>query len=175
MGLKQVVKTTEEIIPLNSEELKIRLLDESDLLAYKYSHKYMHIGLVQIAFKPLTLEGSLESFMVALRDGRNLNWKQSLMGIVQTSLTPEGSVNLEFDNIIRPSTSSRLSESSSMRNYISPFDYKIERPLESLRASTSQIRDTERIERLIIDYNNIISGINTRDPEITESEKEFEI
>ncbi|KAL9666644.1 hypothetical protein QQ045_000979 [Rhodiola kirilowii] len=79
MGLKQIVKTTEETIPLNSKELTIRLLDESDLLAYKYSHKYMHIGLVQIAFKLLTLEGLPESFTAALRDGRNLNWKQSLM------------------------------------------------------------------------------------------------
>ncbi|KAL9677508.1 hypothetical protein QQ045_005740 [Rhodiola kirilowii] len=212
MGLKQVVKTTKETIPLNSEELTIRLVDESDLLAYKYSHKYMHIRLVQIAFKPLNLEGLPESFiMAALRDGRNLNWKQSLTGIVQTSLahgpiyfdvypnlqlslsdinlldsltlnvktdgynykfgtkTTEGSVNLEFDNISRPSTSSRLSsklsKSSSMRNYISPFDYKIERPLESSRASTSQIKDAERIERLIIDHNNIVSGINTKDPE----------
>ncbi|KAL9678366.1 hypothetical protein QQ045_016210 [Rhodiola kirilowii] len=64
-----VVKTTEETIPLNSDELTIRLLEE-----------------MQIAFKPLTLEGLLESFIAALRDGRTLNYKKSLMGIVQTSL-----------------------------------------------------------------------------------------
>ncbi|KAL9669966.1 hypothetical protein QQ045_007516 [Rhodiola kirilowii] len=300
IGLKQVIKTTEETVPLNSEGLNIRLLEESDLLLYRNSYKFMHIGLVQIAFKPLTLEGLPESFIAALRDGRNLNYKQSLMGIIQISLahgpvyfdvypnmqlslsdinildaltlnvktngynyksgteviaicyriyykplftlnphcrimdkqiketviiesnfskssistrrkikweeiefpsewilaevvqpqpisqnelinliqSPEGDVTLEFDNLSRPSTSSRpssrLSKSNSIRNYISPFDFRIEKPVESSRASTSQIREQERIEKLIIDHNNIVSGINTKDPEITESEKDFD-
>ncbi|KAL9662665.1 hypothetical protein QQ045_027498 [Rhodiola kirilowii] len=94
-------------------------------------------------------------------------------------VTPEGTITLEFDNISRPSTSSRpssrLSKSSSMRNYISPFDYKIEQPMESSSASTSQIRDTERIERLIMDHNNIVKGLNTKDSEITESEMDFHL
>ena len=47
----------------------------------------MHIGLVQVAFKSLTLRGLLESFIAALRDGRNQNWKKSFIGTVQTSLT----------------------------------------------------------------------------------------
>ncbi|KAH0639493.1 hypothetical protein KY290_036759 [Solanum tuberosum] len=46
----------------------------------------MHIGLVQVAFKPLTLGGLPESFIAALRDGRNQNWKKSLIGTIQTSL-----------------------------------------------------------------------------------------
>ncbi|KAL9680935.1 hypothetical protein QQ045_012716 [Rhodiola kirilowii] len=185
MGLKQVVKTTEETIPLDSEELTIRLLDESDLLLYRNSHKFIHIGLVQIAFKPLTLEGLPESFIAALRDGRNLDWKQSLMEIIQTSLahdqvvppqsitknnlidviqTPEGSVKFQFEDIARSTTSSRLSRSNSMYSFISPINYKIEQPLESSRASTSQIRDAERIERQIMDHNNIVKGLNTKDP-----------
>ncbi|KAL8488701.1 hypothetical protein ACS0TY_024840 [Phlomoides rotata] len=50
------------------------------------THKFLHVGLVQIVFRPLTLEGLPESFLTALRDGRNLNWKQSLMGIIQSNL-----------------------------------------------------------------------------------------
>ncbi|KAG5632672.1 hypothetical protein H5410_004389 [Solanum commersonii] len=46
----------------------------------------MHIGLVQVAFKPLTLRGLPESFIAALRDGRNHNLKKSLIGTIQTSL-----------------------------------------------------------------------------------------
>ena len=47
----------------------------------------MNNGLVQIAFKPLTLEGLPESFVAALRDARNLNWKKSLIGIMEFNLT----------------------------------------------------------------------------------------
>lgn len=36
----------------------------------------MHIGLVQIAFKPLTLKGLPETFLATLRDARNLNFRQ---------------------------------------------------------------------------------------------------
>ncbi|KAG5568233.1 hypothetical protein H5410_064753 [Solanum commersonii] len=46
----------------------------------------IHIGLVQVAFNPLTLRGLPESFIAALRDGRNHNWKKSLIGTIQTSL-----------------------------------------------------------------------------------------
>ncbi|KAG5572771.1 hypothetical protein H5410_062537 [Solanum commersonii] len=46
----------------------------------------MYIGLVQVAFKPLTLRGLPESFIAALRYGRNHNWKKSLIGTIQTSL-----------------------------------------------------------------------------------------
>ncbi|KAG5632675.1 hypothetical protein H5410_004392 [Solanum commersonii] len=46
----------------------------------------MYIGLVQVAFKPLTLRGLPENFIAALRDGRNHNLKKSLIGTIQTSL-----------------------------------------------------------------------------------------
>ncbi|WMV26068.1 hypothetical protein MTR67_019453 [Solanum verrucosum] len=46
----------------------------------------MHIGMVQIAFKPLTLKGLLETFLAALRDARNLNFPQSLMGSIESTV-----------------------------------------------------------------------------------------
>ncbi|KAG5589784.1 hypothetical protein H5410_040298 [Solanum commersonii] len=39
-----------------------------------------------VAFKSLTLRGLPESFIAALCDGRNHNWKKSLRGTIQTSL-----------------------------------------------------------------------------------------
>lgn len=86
--VKQVVKTTEQSIALNSDERVLQLLSATDIESYRShkNYKFMHIGLVQIAFKPLTLEGLPESFVAALRDGRNLHWKKSLMGIIQSSL-----------------------------------------------------------------------------------------
>ena len=54
----------------------------------------------QVAFKPLTLEGLPESFIAALQDGRNLDWKKSLMGIIQSSLA-HGPVHFDvYPNLV---------------------------------------------------------------------------
>ncbi|KAG5589583.1 hypothetical protein H5410_040097 [Solanum commersonii] len=42
--------------------------------------------MVQIAFKPLTLKGLPETFLAALRDARNLNFRQSLMGSIESTV-----------------------------------------------------------------------------------------
>ncbi|KAG5580130.1 hypothetical protein H5410_050757 [Solanum commersonii] len=42
--------------------------------------------MVQISFKPLTLKGLPETFLVALRDARNLNFRQSLMGSIESTV-----------------------------------------------------------------------------------------
>ncbi|KAG5621594.1 hypothetical protein H5410_006812 [Solanum commersonii] len=68
LGLKQVVKTTEETITIDSDNQTFRLLSDNDLAPYKDIYRFMHIGLVQVAFKPLTLRGLPESFIAALRD-----------------------------------------------------------------------------------------------------------
>ncbi|KAL9669364.1 hypothetical protein QQ045_006909 [Rhodiola kirilowii] len=98
----------------------------------------------------------------------------NLINLIQT---PQGNITLEFDNTSRPSSStrpgSRLSKSSSMRNYISPFDYKIEQPIEPHRASTSQFRESDRIDRLVMDENNIVKGLNMKEPELTDSDMDF--
>ncbi|KAK9677506.1 hypothetical protein RND81_11G147800 [Saponaria officinalis] len=110
LGLKQVVKTTEESISLNNTEMVLQLLNNYDLKPYrKDDHKFIHIGLVQVAFKPLTMEGLPESFVAALRDARNLDWKKSIMGVIKTSLAhgpvyfdvyPNLTLSLSDDNIL---------------------------------------------------------------------------
>ncbi|XP_070045086.1 uncharacterized protein [Nicotiana tomentosiformis] len=42
--------------------------------------------MVQIAFKLLTLKGLPETFLAALRDARNLNFRQSLMGSIESTV-----------------------------------------------------------------------------------------
>ncbi|KAG5590172.1 hypothetical protein H5410_040686 [Solanum commersonii] len=71
------------------EKIGFKLLSENDLAPYRDIYHFMHIGLVQVAFKPLTLRGLSKSFIVALRDGRNHNWKKSLIETIQTSLAYE--------------------------------------------------------------------------------------
>ncbi|KAG5630645.1 hypothetical protein H5410_002362 [Solanum commersonii] len=97
LGLKQVVKTTEETITIDSDNQTFRLFSKNDLAPYRDIYHFMHIDLVQVAFKPLTLRGLPESFLVALRDGRNYNWKKSLIGTIQTSLA-YGPISLQDEN-----------------------------------------------------------------------------
>ena len=68
LSTKQVVKTTEQSLALNSDEQTIQLLNKKDIDLYKFRYNWMHIGMVQIAFKPLTLKGLPKTFLVALRD-----------------------------------------------------------------------------------------------------------
>ena len=68
MRFKQIVKITEETIIKDSDHGTFRLLSESDFSPYREN-----IGLVQIAFKPLTLRGLPESFIAALRGDGNQN------------------------------------------------------------------------------------------------------
>ncbi|KAG5621177.1 hypothetical protein H5410_006395 [Solanum commersonii] len=89
LGLKQVVKTTKETITIDSDYQTFRLLSENNLAPYRNRYRFMHIGLVHVTFKPLTLRGLPESFIAALRNGRNHNWKKSLIGTIQTSLAYE--------------------------------------------------------------------------------------
>ncbi|KAG5570698.1 hypothetical protein H5410_060464 [Solanum commersonii] len=89
LGLKQVVKTTEETLTIDSDHQTFISLFENYLAPYREIYRFMHLGLVQVAFKTLTLRGLLERFIVALRDGRNQNWKKSLIGTIQTSLADE--------------------------------------------------------------------------------------
>ena len=86
IGLKNIVKTVEESIPIDNNELSVELLTRHLIEKYVHSYKFIHIGLIQVALKPLTLNGLPESFIAILRDARNLNWRQSLMGIMQSSL-----------------------------------------------------------------------------------------
>ncbi|KAG5579668.1 hypothetical protein H5410_050295 [Solanum commersonii] len=83
---KQLIKTTEQSLALNSSEQTIRLLNKRDVDLYKSQYKFLHIGMVQIAFKPLTLKGLPETFLAALRDARNLNFRQSLMGSIESTV-----------------------------------------------------------------------------------------
>ena len=62
LSTKQVVKTTEQSLALNSDEQTIQLLNKRDIDLYRSRYNWMHIGMVQIAFKPLTLKGLPETF-----------------------------------------------------------------------------------------------------------------
>ncbi|WMV38339.1 hypothetical protein MTR67_031724 [Solanum verrucosum] len=83
---KQLIKITEQSLALNSSEQTIRLLNKRDIELYKKQYNFLHIGMIQIVFKPLTLKGLPETFLAALRDARNLNFRQSLMRSIESTV-----------------------------------------------------------------------------------------
>ena len=81
-----MVKITEQSLALNSDEQVVQLLNKRDIDVFKSTYNWMHIGMVQIAFKPLTLKGLPGTFLAALRDARNLDFRQSLMGSIESTV-----------------------------------------------------------------------------------------
>lgn len=80
------IKTMERTVQLNNNEQLLKLLAIEDISPYLDNYNFLHIGLIQIALKPLTLQGLNASLITSLRDGRCLDWAKSLMGVMQTSL-----------------------------------------------------------------------------------------
>ncbi|GAV71757.1 MP domain-containing protein, partial [Cephalotus follicularis] len=48
--------------------------------------KYIHFALVHVTIKPLTMQDLNTSILVCLRDARHLNFGDSLIGAIETSL-----------------------------------------------------------------------------------------
>ncbi|KAG9453331.1 hypothetical protein H6P81_006235 [Aristolochia fimbriata] len=87
LAWSHLVKTLEQTITVEDTEQALELFSESDIQPFREKYKFLHIGCVQIALKPLTLKGLNTSLMMSLRDARCLNWANSLMGVMETSLT----------------------------------------------------------------------------------------
>ncbi|KAG9446364.1 hypothetical protein H6P81_012492 [Aristolochia fimbriata] len=87
LAWSHVVKTLEQSLAIEDTEQTIELLTEKDIYPFREKYKFIHIGCVQVALKLLTIKGLDTSMLVALRDARCLNWANSLMGVMETSLT----------------------------------------------------------------------------------------
>ena len=83
----------------------------NDFLAKKFS--YLHIGLVQVAVKPLTRKGINASVLMCLRDARFKNFSDSILGMITASLYdgpiyfdcyPDISLTLDDPNIVKALT-----------------------------------------------------------------------
>ncbi|KAA0041638.1 uncharacterized protein E5676_scaffold242G00060 [Cucumis melo var. makuwa] len=64
----------------------MNLLPKETLFRVNEKFKYLHIGCVQVALKPLFREGSDVSVYLALRNKRHLRFTPSFLGIVQSNL-----------------------------------------------------------------------------------------
>ena len=81
------IKSVEQIIPLAKEYETFKMFSKFSILKHQQKYKYLHLGLVQITVKPLTREGLNTSVLLCLRDKRQLQYKDSLLGTVEISLS----------------------------------------------------------------------------------------
>lgn len=174
LSSKQVIKTTEQSLALNSDEQTIQLLNKRDIDLYRSRYNWMHIGMVQIAFKPLTLKGLPETFLAALRDARNLDFRQSLMGSIESTVAygpvyfntqPNLQLSLSDRNILDALT---LNVKTHGYNYavgseLICLSYRIYYKLLTTLNPRCKLYDSSS-ETILVETNFIKSKITTRRP-----------
>ncbi|KAL4199650.1 hypothetical protein AMTRI_Chr03g145930 [Amborella trichopoda] len=104
------IKTVEESLSVTQNQEDFHLLSKKVIEKHRENnYKYLHIGLIQIAVKPLTRPGLNTSVLVCLRDTRHNIFTDSLLGMVESSLCsgpiyfncfPNFSVSLSDPNIL---------------------------------------------------------------------------
>ncbi|GAV77456.1 LOW QUALITY PROTEIN: zf-CCHC domain-containing protein/MP domain-containing protein, partial [Cephalotus follicularis] len=80
------IQTIEQTIKITKIQQNIQLLDEKIIKELAKNFKYIHFALVQVTIKPLTRQGLNTSILACLRDARHLNFDDSLIGAIETSL-----------------------------------------------------------------------------------------
>ncbi|QHO12368.1 polyprotein [Arachis hypogaea] len=82
-----IIKIAENNIPLGPDSgEEFHLLTKQSVREHARHYKYLHIGCVQVAVKPLIREGLNASILMCLRDIRLNDFQDSLIGTVETSL-----------------------------------------------------------------------------------------
>jgi hypothetical protein len=81
------VKTVEQTYAISGKNCTFQLFGKKFLEEAKAKkYKFLHIGSVQVAIKPLTRLGIDASVLLCLRDARFLQFKPSILGMIQSSV-----------------------------------------------------------------------------------------
>ena len=80
------IKTVERTYSLFNEYETIQLFTLDSINRHREKYAFLHVGLVQVAIKPLTREALNTSVLLCLRDDRHLRFNDSLLGMMETSL-----------------------------------------------------------------------------------------
>ncbi|KAH1213815.1 polyprotein [Glycine max] len=82
-----IIKTVENNIPLGQDiGEEFHLLSKNSIYEHSRKYKYLHIGCVQVAIKPLIDMGIDAAVLMCLRDIRHNQFEDSLIGTVEISL-----------------------------------------------------------------------------------------
>ena len=125
------VRTVEQTFSISRVHEKCCLFSKrniNEFIAKKLS--YLHIGMVQVAIKPLTRKGINASILMCLRDARFKNFKDSVLGMITASLYdgplyfncyPDLTLALDDPNIVRALTLNIASSGYNMEEGSKPF------------------------------------------------------
>lgn len=94
------VKIEEKTISMSNDHEVISMITKEMVKTYRPKYEFIHIGLVQVAVKPLVRGGLDIALLLCLRDGRITEFQDSLLGIYfncHTDLT----VKLKDKNILK--------------------------------------------------------------------------
>jgi hypothetical protein len=120
---KYAIKQIEQTVQISKNKQIINLINKKDLESFK-DYNFIHVGLIQVALKPLTLLGLNSSIMAYVRDGRCNNFKQSLAALIETSLC-HGPVYFQIaPNLSLSMTDRHLSESLQLNVHTNGYDFK---------------------------------------------------
>ncbi|QHO53691.1 polyprotein [Arachis hypogaea] len=85
--LDYIIRIAKNNIPLGPDFVEeFHLLTKQSVREYARHYRYLHIGCVQVAVKPLIREGLNASILMCLRGIRHNDFQDSLIGTVKTSL-----------------------------------------------------------------------------------------
>ena len=61
-------------------------MDSKSIERHKRDYNFIHFGMIQVAAKPLTRIGLNIFIVMCLRDNRHLDYRDSIIGVVQAEL-----------------------------------------------------------------------------------------
>ncbi|XP_075669831.1 uncharacterized protein LOC142639556 [Castanea sativa] len=148
-------RTVEQTFSISKTHEKCCLFSKKNINEFlsKKNLKYLHIGLVQVAIKPLTRKGVDASMLMCLRDARFKKFNDSILGMITASLYdgpvyfdcyPDLALALDDPNIIKALTLNILTSGYDMDDGNRPFTliYRIfYRLLDSQLTPRSRGRD----------------------------------
>ena len=71
---------------LEQDDQVIRLLESKSIERHKRDYNFIHFGMIQVTAKPLKRIGLNTSIVMCLRDNRHLDYRDSIIGVVQAGL-----------------------------------------------------------------------------------------
>ena len=125
-------RTVEQIFSISKTHEKCCLFSKRNISEFIAAKKfsYLHIGMVQVAIKPLTRKGINASVLMCLRDARFKNFKNIILGMITASLYdgpvyfncyPDLTLALDDPNIVKTITLNIASSGYHMEEGSKPF------------------------------------------------------
>ena len=103
------IKMTEQTLSIGQNQQNLHLLSSRSILEHRTKYKFLHVGLVQIAIKPLFRIGIDVPILLILRDKRHKDFQNSILAMAETNIAngpiyfncyPNFSVGLFDKNIL---------------------------------------------------------------------------